>query len=251
MNISRTRFKHQIVAEFIGPNPKVRTKGIIILCMGMHVPKKDELLNFYSEKGYWVFFPRYRGSWESSGLFLRQSPHCDILDVLNELPRGFKDLYTGKMVTIAQPVLNKVYLVGTSFGGPAAILASRHRMVRKVILLCPITNWKQMGEKGKLDKKVAFTKEAFGRAYRFLKDDWRKLEGGKFYNPASVTRTIDGSKLLIIHAEDDRVVPITSSRDFAKRTGALLVPLKKGGHIGSLILTRPKTHSAISRFFNQ
>ena len=81
------------------------------------VPKIGETLAFYARKGFWVFHPRYRGSWESAGSFLEKSPERDILDIMNQLPKGFEDILNGKRHRI---VPRKLYLFGCSFGGPAA-----------------------------------------------------------------------------------------------------------------------------------
>ena len=88
--IYRARFKQQIIAEFL-PSARPRKKEkVIILCDGMPgIPRKQALMEFLSVKGHWVFYPRYRGAWESGGEFLRKSPDQDILDVIDELPRAF------------------------------------------------------------------------------------------------------------------------------------------------------------------
>src|SRR3989344_3616458 len=93
MTIFRTRFKKDIVCEFLPPARK--SSRVVILCGGMpaYTGRKDALMEFFARKGYWVFLPRYRGSWESGGQFLKRSPHEDIIDVINGLSRGFPDLW--------------------------------------------------------------------------------------------------------------------------------------------------------------
>src|SRR3989344_271631 len=129
MHTLRTRFKKEIVTEFLPPRKK--SSKVIILCSGMpSVPYKPDLMEFFSKKGYWVFYPRYRGSWESGGQFLKISPHQDIIDVIDSLPKGFKDAWGGKIYKVRP---SKICLFGGSFGGPAAILASLDKRVNKVI----------------------------------------------------------------------------------------------------------------------
>ena len=109
----RTRFKKEIVAEFVPPSR--HSRKAIIFCGGMPgIPAKKELLLFFAKKNYWIFFPRYRGSWESGGSFLKLSPEQDILDIIDGLPRGFRDLWSGKTMRVKP---EKVYLFGSSFGG--------------------------------------------------------------------------------------------------------------------------------------
>jgi dipeptidyl aminopeptidase/acylaminoacyl peptidase len=82
--IYRTRFKQQIIAEFLPATSKSKKQRVIILCDGMpSMPRKQALMEFLATEGYWVFYPRYRGSWESGGQFLEKSPDRDILDVID------------------------------------------------------------------------------------------------------------------------------------------------------------------------
>lgn len=68
----RTRFNRQIVAEFLPPARPGRKQKVIILCDGMpSIPRKQPLMSFLAQKGYWVFYPRYRGAWEAAGSFWR------------------------------------------------------------------------------------------------------------------------------------------------------------------------------------
>ena len=86
----RTRFKKEIVSEFLPP--KKRSNKVIIICGGMpSYPSKRELQFFFRKKNFWSFVPRYRGSWESDGTFMRKSPHLDVLDIVDSLPKGFAD----------------------------------------------------------------------------------------------------------------------------------------------------------------
>src|ERR1700746_2695084 len=93
----RTRFKREIVTEFVPPAQSRKVQKVIVLCDGMpSVPRKQPLAEFLSKKGYWVFYPRYRGAWESDGVFLERSPHEDILDVIGQLPKGVTDSAFGQ-----------------------------------------------------------------------------------------------------------------------------------------------------------
>ena len=66
----RTRIKKDIVCEFVAP--KKKSNKVIILCGGQPgFPAKKEMLIWLAERGYWAFYPRYRGSWESGGSFLK------------------------------------------------------------------------------------------------------------------------------------------------------------------------------------
>jgi len=253
-HILRTRFKKDIVCEFLPPaGTKTKHAGkqvlnkVIILCGGMPgYPGKTAVPEFLSKKGYWVFVPRYRGSWESGGSFLKISPHRDMLDIIDELPRGFRDLWSGKIYKIAHP---QIYLIGVSFGGAAAILASRDPRVRRAVVFSPITDSRVETKAEPVKKLVAFTAAAFGNGYRGTARDWNKLKTGKFYNPANEAASIDGAKLLIFHAKDDKVVYVKTSAAFARTTGARLVLLPHGGHLSISNTMTPEFWESIKTFF--
>ena len=144
MHILRTRIKDEIVCEFLPPVRRTSSvkpvNKVIILCGGMPAyPGKKDLPEFLANQGYWVFIPRYRGSWESAGNFLAISPHQDVLDIIDQLPKGFRVLWTGKIYKITEP---EIYLIGSSFGGAAVILASRDAYVKKAIALSPVIDWR-------------------------------------------------------------------------------------------------------------
>ena len=93
----RTRFKKEIVAEFLPPARARKLDKVIILCDGMpSIPRKQVLVEFLAGKGYWVFYPRWRGAWESGGQFLERSPHEDILDVVDGCRQKLKSLRSAR-----------------------------------------------------------------------------------------------------------------------------------------------------------
>jgi pimeloyl-ACP methyl ester carboxylesterase len=210
------------------------------------VPSSGALIEFFSKKGYWVFCPRYRGTWESGGRFLKYPPDKDVLDIVDGLPRGFKDAYGGKKYQVRHP---EIYLIGSSFGGPAAILASQDARVKKVALISPVIDWRADSKIEPLSLLERTTRDAFGEAYRFSDFDWKKLEGGKFYNPATCAWKINGKKLLIVHAKDDKYVLWRPVLKFSKQTGARLMLFKRGGHLSASIIMKPKFYKHIKKFF--
>ncbi len=244
----RTRFAKDIVAEFLPPARKTKTPKVIILCGGMpSYNSKDSVIEFYARKGYWAIAFRYRGSWESAGKFLRLSPERDVLDIIDQLPKGFVDLWTNKKYKVRP---KKIFLLGTSFGGPAAILASRNKRINKVVALSPVVDWRKESKGEPLDFLYSFTNKAFGEAYRVSLADWAKLKKGKFYNPVHNIREIDGSKLLIIHAKDDNIVNYGPVAKFARQTKSELITLPKGGHLRTSIFTQPRFYKRIQKFLN-
>jgi len=247
----RARFKKEIVAEFMPPARQGKKQKIIILCDGMpSIPRKQPLMTFLSNKGYWTFYPRYRGAWESGGEFLKESPHQDILDVIDELPKGVRELAFGQRFKLTP---DEIFVIGGSFGGAAAILASLDARVKKVIANCPVVDWAILAKEEKAETSnpnyAAYIREAFGNGYRLSDANWRKLRRGKFYNPAAHVREIDPAKIMMFHAKDDPYVPYKTVRQFANRTGVKLNSLERGGHVGTEYIVQ-KYWQRIKKFFD-
>ncbi|HST12927.1 MAG TPA: alpha/beta fold hydrolase [Terriglobales bacterium] len=248
----RTRFKKEIVCEFLPPARAGKKQKVILLCDGMpSIPRKQGLASFLAAKGYWVFYPRYRGAWESDGEFLKKSPHLDILDVIDELPKGVRDVTFGKKFPLKP---DEVFVIGGSFGGAAAVLASLDPRVKKVIANCPVVDWRVLGASEKAETSnpsyAAYIREAFGRAYRLTERNWSKLRTGTFYNPAYHIDEIVPSKVMMFHAQDDPYVPYHSVKRFADKTGIRLNSFRHGGHISTDETVR-KCWPLIRKFFDE
>lgn len=246
----RTRFKDEIVTEFLPPSRVSKKQKVIILCDGMpSIPRKQPLVGWLAAKGYWVFYPRYRGAWESGGQFLEKSPHEDILDVIEYLPAGFADAAFGERFSFKP---DEVFVIGGSFGGAAALLCSLDERVKKVVANCPVVDWSILRESEKKETSnasyVAYLREAFGSAYRLAEKDWNKLYRGKFYNPAYHAAEIDPKKVIMFHAKDDPYVPYASVSVFAGTTGVKLKSLRTGGHMRTEWVVR-KFWPEIKAFF--
>jgi pimeloyl-ACP methyl ester carboxylesterase len=236
----RARFKNEIVAEFLPPSRTQRKQRLIILCDGMpSIPSKQPLSEFLAAKGFWVIYPRYRGAWESGGEFLAKSPHEDILDVLDELPKELKEIAFGQRFRLAP---DQVFVIGGSFGGAAAILLSLDPRGKRVVANCSVVDWSILDTAEKAETANAnyaeYIRQAFGNSYRLSDANWNKLRSGTFYNPWHHRREIEGSKVLMFHAKDDPHVPYERTRLFAELTGAALKSLMCGGHISTDYVVR-------------
>jgi pimeloyl-ACP methyl ester carboxylesterase len=246
----RTRFQRDILTEFLPPTRARKTQRAIILCDGMpSIPRKQPLAEFLAGKGYWVFYPRYRGAWESGGEFLARSPHLDILDVISGLSREFRELAFGRRFRVSA---EEVFVIGGSFGGAAAILASLDPRVRKVVANCPVVDWAILRREQKKETSnpsyAEYIQAAFGSGYRLSDRNWRKLFGGKFYNPAYHAAEVNPAKVMMFHAQDDPYIPYQSVRKFARITGAKLKLLRRGGHLSTSLIV-PKYWREIRAFF--
>ncbi len=248
----RTRFKKQIVAEFLPPVGRGRKQKVIILCDGMpSIPGKQPLAEFLAARGYWFFYPRYRGAWESGGKFLEKSPAQDIADLITGLEKGrVRENAFGQEFPLSP---DSIFVIGGSFGGAAALLASLDRRVDKVIANCPVVDWSVLRDEQEKETSnpsyPAYLREAWGNAYRLSDKNWNKLLKGNFYNPARHIDEFQASKAMMFHAKDDPYIPWKLVAGFAKRTGIKLNLLPRGGHL-STTLTVQKHWPRIRRFFD-
>src|ERR1039458_7649442 len=143
----RTRFKRDVVTEFLAPTRPGKRQRAIVLCDGMpSIPRKQPLAEFLSGQGYWVCYPRYRGASESGGEFLARSPHLDILDVIGGLAREFRELAFGRRFRLA---VEGGFVIGGGFGGAEALLCSLDPRVKKVVANCPVVDWAILGREQK------------------------------------------------------------------------------------------------------
>jgi len=221
------------VAEFLPPARSGKVQKVIILCDGMpSIPRKQPLAQFLSRKGYWVFYPRYRGAWESGGQFLERSPHKDILEITDALSKPFTEAAFGQRFRVSA---KDFLVIGGSFGGATAILSTLDSRVKKAIANCPVVDWSILRRSEKAETSnpnyAAYIREAFGTGYRLSDRNWKKLRSGTFFNPTHHLRQIDSSKILMFHAKDDPYVPYQSVRSFAEQTGIRLKSFRRGGHL--------------------
>lgn len=247
----RTRFNRDIIAEFLPPARPRKIQRAIILCDGMpSIPRKQPLAEFLSRKGYWVFYPRYRGAWESGGQFLERSPHLDILDVISGLNnKELCELAFGRRFHLRA---DEIFVIGGSFGGAAAILSALDSRVKKAVANCPVVDWAILGSEQKKETSnpsyAAYIRAAFGNGYRLSDKNWEKLSAGDFFSPIAQASEIDGSKLIMFHAQDDPYIPYQSVQQFARITGVKLKLLRRGGHLSTDFIVR-KYWPAIRKFF--
>lgn len=228
-HLQRTRFKEDIVAEY-GIPQKGNNKLIILLDGMPAMPQKERLMRFLMKRGYYVIHPRYRGSWESGGIFLNVSPHQDVLDIIDELPKGLKSAWDGE-VTSCHP--DEIIIICSSFGGPAGLLAAKDPRITKVIAFSPVVDWNAESPHEPFDQWKRFIKQGFGEAYRMHEGNLDKLKTGEFYNPVKHIQEIPGEKIYIIHANDDGIVTPLPVRRFAEAINAKILMLSRGGHFGT------------------
>lgn len=249
MHLLRTRLAGDIVAEFL-PAIKQSNK-VIFFCDGLPaLPSKKNLLEFWAHRGYWVIHPRYRGTWESSGEFLVDTPDKDILDIIDDLEKMKKitSLWDNISYNISP---QEFYIIGSSFGGATALMASRSAKIKKVACICPLIDWLAPSENGDFNKFNQFIKNAFGESYRFAPNAWEKMKTGNFFNPIKHLEEFRGNKIMLIQAADDLVCRPETAKIFAQKINCRLKMVKSGGHMSASIASKFRFYWPIKKFFNK
>lgn len=208
------------------------------------MPSKRTLMEKLSVLGYWSFLPRYRGTWESDGEFLKESPTQDVLYLLDALPQVFTDIWN-KTEYKFKP--SEVILIGSSFGGAVALDASRDKRIKKIIAFSPVVDWTVFPESD-LKTELEYLKEGFGNVYRFKDTGYKKLCAGKYCNPVNTENELKGKRICVVQAKDDKAVPWRETVGFARRVGADIILERRGGHYSVSEFLNPKFYRKLVNF---
>lgn len=237
MVIYRSRVS-DIVFEFLPPAGIAL--GVVVICDGLpSVPKQKELMTLLAENGYFVIFPRYRGTWESSGQFLKETPIKDIEQIVNLVKVGeVKELYTDKSLKVPQ---KPIFLLGSSFGGSIALAFADQSGIDKIIALSPIVNFKQhnnSGDEQDFLRLSEFIHKAFGEAYRFKDEDVKRLASGELFNPPEEIKPERVSDILVIYDKSDDEVDYKKIEAYAEKNNIMTISSNNIGHLSFSKLSR-------------
>lgn len=215
-----------IIFEF---STSAESQATIILCDGLpSVPKQREVMATLQSRGYDVFFPRYRGTWESDGEFLAQPPTEDIAEIITLIKAGsVTELYGSQQFKINP----KVYLVGSSWGGSVVLGLADHPGVDKIVALSPIVNFLTHGINGQgqdLHWLKGFVRQAFNQAYRFRDENWEQMLAGKLFNPLS---SIRAGLVTVVYDEGDLGVGSKEIETYCSKSGARTIKVVNLGHL--------------------
>ena len=230
MIIFRAKYKG-ILTEFAFLEGTIPNHAVI-MCEGLPVvPKRQEAIEFLADQGYLVFYPRYRGTWESDGEFLAQNPAEDINLLLELINLGeITELYNNKTFHFD---INKISVIGTSFGGSIALEAAGIENVNKVVALSPVVDFKKFNTQypeEDLKHIGKFIEKAFSNGYRFNPKNWQRMLDGLVINPSAVMTDQSAKKILIIQCDDDFTVRHVPVAEFAKKFNTSYKQLEHGGH---------------------
>lgn len=207
----------------------------------------DWLAQYFASRGYLVFQPNFRGSY-GFGLAHREAGYGEWGGKMQDDITDGVNLLTRKQW--ADP--NRVCIVGGSYGGYAALAGGAYTpdLYKCVAAIAPVAdlNWMLTLEK----------RESGGDSAVY--EYWKKLIGDKKTDKAKIEAVSPANAaanfkapVLLIHGNDDTVVPIGQSirmESELKKAGkpVSFVKLKGGDHWLSTSETRLETLRALDRF---
>ncbi|GIW68259.1 MAG: hypothetical protein KatS3mg099_207 [Candidatus Parcubacteria bacterium] len=252
LTVLRVRTRDGVIAE-VAPPARRKMRGVVVLAPGCpSVPCAKEVLAFLAREGFWGAYVRYGGSWESEGAFLEREPTDDVLAVAATLRRGARDVWSGAVVRVDDTL--PLFVVGGSFGGPAALFASSHPTVARAVALSPVVDWRATQRGSEPPREwLRLLREGFGGAYRSMhQEHLRALSRNRWYAPVGQPGRVAARKVLIIHAHDDPIVPFDEVAAFARERGVAFVGYRRGGHFGVSDLARnARLWARVARFLTR
>ncbi|TDF36330.1 S9 family peptidase [Alteromonadaceae bacterium M269] len=202
----------------------------------------DYWTSFFTNRGYAVFRPNFRGS-TGYGYEFAQSQmkgwgltmQDDLTDAANWLvEKG-----------IADP--ERMCIVGASYGGYAAAMAAVKTpdLFKCAISFAGVSDLKQLVTESRNYTNSRFVKNQIGNKSKDLKARSPYYQAEKVAIP-----------MLFIHGEQDRVVDVKQSRMMSKKLFKLgkdvtYIELEKGDHYLSLQKNRDKAFEAMDKFLRQ
>jgi esterase/lipase len=200
--------------------PKHYTTAIIVLDGLPRIPELSGFINLLYSWGYAVFFPRLKGTWESTGEFLNHNPIEDVQNLANLLRNG---------TTIDDtPIkVNTVVVLGASFGGIIALGVSACESVSSSIALSPVY---AMSAVAGIETLYSFIKDAYPGAYRCSEDNWHKLLRDEIISlRASIEhQQLNATKCVIVAGENDCQIDITELKNLSDAYGIRFQTLPTG-----------------------
>lgn len=183
--------------EYLPEIPDSSKNAVLFLHGYPGSQKNYDIAEHLALKGFHGWVMHYRGAWQSEGQYSLLSIYKDVELVLNAIQKsGY--------------ALDQISLIGASWGGYVALeILARNPNLYKVICLAPFIN-------------LAVDDEAIEQGAQFLysitKPSIRNYDKNQIvadlkvisreFNPATKANTIDGTKVLIIHGENDTICPI-------------------------------------------
>src|SRR3989344_2371470 len=139
-----------IIVESYYPE-KENNRIAIVYCAG--IPSKsniEEIAAEYVKEGFIFFHPKYFGSWESYGDFSVSGSKKTIISFIEALRKGeLKTIFFDKF----EITMDKIILLGHSFGGSIALTAGAEIDVAGIVALAPVIDYTKQAKDKEMEKE--------------------------------------------------------------------------------------------------
>lgn len=176
----------------------------------------NEIIEVFFDRGYHVFVPRYRGSYQSSGTFLSKNPVDDLIMFCKNLDRGWaKGLWDMKKHEFK---INKKIIVTGSFGGPIACgLVAKRAGFSHIVLASPIWDFaahNKNGDEQDLKHVTEFASRAYKNCYRIkFKSLQERMSKFKELSPEYYISALMNVPILVFHDPNDKIVSFKHTKE--------------------------------------
>lgn len=200
--------------------PEKYSSAIIVLDGLPRVPELSSFLNLLCSWGYAVFYPRLKGTWESGGEFLDHNPAEDVCLLANNLKVGMT--LEEKNIKV-----DRVLVLGSSFGGLTALNASLHEDITLAVALSPVYLMSAVPGMETLD---SFIKEVFSGAYRYSDYNWKRLLNDEVMSFDMVVKNpkFNQSKCIVVAGEEDQQIKFVELNTLCKQNNINFHKLPSG-----------------------
>ncbi len=211
-----------IVFEYLLPEDQPIRKAVVLLDGLPRTPALTSMMSLLADWGCAVFFPRLRGTWESSGEFLTHDPALDVIEVA-------RALYDGLVLDGERFACEEIVLWGSSFGATVALAASAAEHVRSVIACSPFIALREVEGVRTLWPHLC---ERYAGAYRSSEANWHALLDGAYLSLETLlaANKLAPEKCTVLCGAHDTQVASAALQDFCARAG-IASRVLPGGHL--------------------
>lgn len=187
----------------------------------------DDIMYFYYNKGFNVFYPRYSGFYQSGGTFLEEGMITKLIDFVNYIKKGsIINLWDNSKVSFKA---EDIIICSGSLGGSVAIAIAKNIKIDKMILFSPVFDFLQHnvhGDEQDLNAIGEFTRKAYKNCIRLKSGDLstQLSSNSELKNDLE----LDQTKVLIFHDPLDETVNIRNSIHFSEFNDCELEKSYKG-----------------------
>jgi hypothetical protein len=204
-------FKHNengLIIDCVFPVKKARR--VIILLDGLPNPGSRPLeTEWLAQRGYAVLYPKYLGTWESTGKFLVASPANEIRHIVRKLSNS--SFPFASLLSKRRPII-----IASSFGSSVALNLKEVTYIKRIYCLSPVINYLKVNG---IETLETYLRTYYPMGFRFSHRQWQKLIHNKLMKPNDALIRKTAAKWLFFAGADDAQIPFEYISEFAKLHG--------------------------------